>query len=206
MFAGELADFVLPDELYQLDPGLTHELADPFLQSGGDLLQRYMELALSLHPGLSFLSPIVGSPGISIPEVLSANWRHAPTVTSVCPNQKPFVIFTACCGRSLSSQLLSPGEHPISNSPGGIQTYSCPSSGFCLTVPDFGVLATTSEEAPSSDGRCPLRLTETTSNIDRVRSAVCLLLNLQAPSTRSSSSPPRPRIHGTHQGWSLGAQ
>ena len=39
-FAGELADFLLHDELHQLEPGLTHKLADAFLQSGGDLLQR----------------------------------------------------------------------------------------------------------------------------------------------------------------------
>ena len=49
-FAGELAHFVLPDELPQLEPGLTHELADAFLQSAGDLLQRYMKLDLTIAP------------------------------------------------------------------------------------------------------------------------------------------------------------
>ena len=55
--AGELADFLLPDELHQLEPGLTHKLADAFLQSGGDLLQRYMELDLLIAPsGLTLKS------------------------------------------------------------------------------------------------------------------------------------------------------
>jgi hypothetical protein len=47
---------------------------------------------------------------------------HTPTVAGVCPIQNPFVIITQCIGFSSSPHSLSPGEHPISKLPGGIQT------------------------------------------------------------------------------------
>ena len=44
----QLADFVFHDELHQLQPGLPHQRPDPFLQSGGNLLQRQMQLDLAI--------------------------------------------------------------------------------------------------------------------------------------------------------------
>src|ERR1017187_1006722 len=42
---------------------------------------------------------------------------------------------TSCAGLSLSSHSASPGEQPIVNLPGGIQTYVSPSFGFTFVVP-----------------------------------------------------------------------
>jgi hypothetical protein len=49
--------------------------------------------------------------------------------------EKPFVRVTWCSGFSLTPHSVSPGEHPIWNVPGGIQTYAIPSFGFIFLVP-----------------------------------------------------------------------
>ena len=46
--AGQLTDLVFHDELHQLQPGLPRQAADPFLQSGGNLLQRQIQLDLAI--------------------------------------------------------------------------------------------------------------------------------------------------------------
>src|ERR1035437_7336942 len=82
-----------------------------------------------LQPGLKS-----GAVGIAFP-VHAAKRLYAPTVTSVCPSQKPFVMVTWCGGFSLPSHSLSPGEQPISKLPSGIHTYFSPSLGLTLTSP-----------------------------------------------------------------------
>ena len=63
-----------------------------------------------------------GAPGIFRP-VATAKRLYAPTVTSVCPIQKPLLMVTRWDGFSSAEQSVPPGEQPIIKVPGAIQTY-----------------------------------------------------------------------------------
>ncbi len=47
-FAGGAANFVVHNELHQLQPRLTHQVADAFLQCGGNFLERQVQPQLLL--------------------------------------------------------------------------------------------------------------------------------------------------------------
>src|ERR1019366_6589885 len=97
----------------------------------------------------SFTQPLLksGASGICRP-VAPTKRLYAPTVTSVCPIQKPFVMVTWCGGFSSSPQSLSPGEQPIMKVPGGIHTYFNPSLGLTLTSPWDGPALADEEMLP----------------------------------------------------------
>jgi hypothetical protein len=80
----------------------------------------------------------LGAGGIGCP-VAALKRLYAATVTSVWPLQKPLLIVTWCVGFSSREHLLSPGEQPIMNVPGGIRTYFNPSFGFSFSAPAAGV-------------------------------------------------------------------